>query len=271
MPELPEVETTRKGISPHIKNKRVKEVIVRQKKLRWEIPNTLSEDLPGQAFSAVDRRGKYILLQSSKGTLLIHLGMSGSLRIVEKDSVAGKHDHVDIVMEDDKALRYTDPRKFGCMLWQAEEIDSHPLLANLGPEPLTDDFDGAYLFKQSRGRSAAIKTFIMDSKVVVGVGNIYANEALFMAGINPKRAAGKISKAKYKTLVACIKEILTRAIKVGGTTLRDFTNSSGEPGYFKQALNVYGRGGEECMQCKKPLKEIRLGQRSTVYCTNCQK
>lgn len=271
MPELPEVETTRKGISPHIMNQRVADVVIRQKKLRWEIPNTLSEELPGHAFSDIKRRGKYLLLDSDNGTLLIHLGMSGSLRIVDKSATVGKHDHVDIVFENSKALRFTDPRRFGCMLWATSIDESHPLLSNLGPEPLSEDFDSDYLFKVSRGRSAAIKTFIMDSKVVVGVGNIYANEALFRAGINPKRATGKISKSRYDKLVPCIKEILQRSITVGGTTLRDFTNSSGEPGYFKQSLNVYGRGGEKCKKCKHVLKEIRLGQRSTVYCTNCQR
>ncbi|MDD9889848.1 MAG: bifunctional DNA-formamidopyrimidine glycosylase/DNA-(apurinic or apyrimidinic site) lyase [Gammaproteobacteria bacterium] len=271
MPELPEVETTRNGIYPHIKNKRVEEVIVRQKKLRWEIPDTLPAELPGHSFNHIDRRGKYLLLHSKKGILIIHLGMSGSLRIVAQDSPAGKHDHVDIVLQGGKVLRYTDPRRFGCMLWEQAPVESHPLLIKLGPEPLTKDFDYKHLFKVSRGRSAAVKTFIMDSKVVVGVGNIYANEALFMAGINPKRAAGKISKQTYVSLVHCIKEILQKSISVGGTTLRDFTNSGGEPGYFKQALSVYGRGGENCLKCNRVLKEIRLGQRSTVYCTQCQR
>jgi len=271
VPELPEVETTKRGIEPHITNKRVKEVIIRQKRLRWDVPNSLSAELTGHSITTVNRRGKYLLLESTKGTLLMHLGMSGSLRIVNSELVADKHDHVDIVFDNGKALRFTDPRRFGCLLWEQDTIDSHPLLANLGPEPLSEDFDSSYLYIVSRGRSAAIKTFVMNSKVVVGVGNIYAAEALFMAGINPKRAAGKVSKATYEKLIPCIKEILQNAINLGGTTLRDFTDSSGEPGYFKQSLNVYGRGGEECVQCKKLLTEIRLGQRSTVYCKNCQK
>lgn len=271
MPELPEVETTKQGISPHIRNKRVREIIVRQRKLRWEVPNDLLIDLPGNKITNIQRRGKYLLLYSSKGVLIIHLGMSGSLRIVDESFSVGKHDHVDIVLENGNALRFTDPRRFGCILWGQEPIESHPLLVKLGPEPLSNEFDCDYLFAQSRHRSAAIKTLIMDSKIVVGVGNIYANEALFIAGINPKRQARKISKLKYEKLVPSIKEVLRQAISVGGTTLRDFTNISGEPGYFRQSLRVYGRGGQECSACKNILKEIRLGQRSTVYCSRCQR
>ena len=271
MPELPEVETTKRGISRHVVNKQVEKIVVRQKKLRWEVPKKLSQDLPGKKILSVTRRGKYLLLGSSNGTMIIHLGMSGSLRIVDKDMPAAIHDHVDVVFADGKALRYTDPRRFGCVLWEDSDIDSHPLLIHLGPEPLREEFDSGYLFETSRGRSAAIKTFIMDSKVVVGVGNIYANEALFLAGINPKRAAGKISQARFDKLVPCIKKILQEAISVGGTTLKDFTDSSGEPGYFKQSLKVYGRAGKKCVGCENELKEIRLGQRSTVYCTHCQK
>lgn len=271
MPELPEVETTRRGILPHVKNKKVKSVILRQKKLRWPITPALSKELPGQTISAVERRGKYLLLTSDAGTLLIHLGMSGSLRIVDRGHAIGKHDHVDIVLQDNKILRYTDPRRFGCMLWQRHEIDTHPLLKSLGPEPLSCQFDGQHLFARSRKRTAPIKSFIMDSHNVAGVGNIYANEALFFAGINPKRAAGKISLRRYQKLAQCIKQVLERAIEAGGTTLRDFTNSNGDPGYFKQSLQVYGRGGLACNSCQRSLKEIRLGQRSTVYCTNCQR
>ena len=271
MPELPEVETTRRGILPHITNKRVSRVVIRQPQLRWPISPNLVTELTGQIIRSVDRRGKYLLVKTDVGTLIIHLGMSGSLRIVGVTQVAGKHDHVDIEFSSNNILRFTDPRRFGCMLWQQDNIALHPLLASLGPEPLEAEFDADYLHARSRGRSAPIKSFIMDSSVVVGVGNIYANEALFMAGIAPKRAAGKISKPRYVILVECIKQVLGRAIEVGGTTLRDFTNSSGEPGYFKQSLQVYGRGGEPCVHCKQPLKEIRLGQRTTVYCTTCQK
>lgn len=271
MPELPEVETTRSGIEPHIKNRRVSKVILRRKSLRWPITPALSKDLPGETFQSVSRRGKYLLLATHKGTLLIHLGMSGSLRIVDFNRPAAKHDHVDIVLANNKVLRYTDPRRFGCLLWETESIESHPLLASLGPEPLSEDFNTDYLFKKSRARNVPIKTFIMDSKVVVGVGNIYANESLFLAGINPKRSAGKISKKRFQTLLRCIQQVLQRAIDVGGTTLRDFTGSDGEPGYFAQSLHVYGRKGEPCHACKATLKEIRQGQRSTVYCPRCQR
>ena len=271
MPELPEVETTRRGIEPHVEKEQVSEVILRRKNLRWPITPSVSEELPGEIISAVSRRGKYLLLVTDKGTLIIHLGMSGSLRIVDSSRVIQKHDHVDIVFANHKILRYTDPRRFGCILWDTGVIESHPLLATLGPEPLSDEFHSDYLFKKSRTRSAPIKTFIMDSKIVVGVGNIYANESLFLAGINPKRAAGNVSKPRYEKLVQCIREVLQRAIDVGGTTLKDFTNSDGEPGYFAQSLHVYGRKGEPCHACGSTLKEVRQGQRSTVYCPKCQR
>ncbi|MBL4572987.1 MAG: bifunctional DNA-formamidopyrimidine glycosylase/DNA-(apurinic or apyrimidinic site) lyase, partial [Gammaproteobacteria bacterium] len=235
MPELPEVETTRRGIKPHIEKKKVSEVILRRKTLRWPITPALSKDLPGETFISVSRRGKYLLLATKKGTLLIHLGMSGSLRIVDSNRPVAKHDHVDIVLTNNKALRYTDPRRFGCMLWETEPIELHPLLVSLGPEPLSDEFHSDYLFQKSRRRNVAVKAFIMDSKVVVGVGNIYANESLFLAGINPQRSAGKVSKRRYEKLLQCIQQVLQRAIDVGGTTLRDFTGSDGEPGYFAQS------------------------------------
>ena len=271
MPELPEVETTRRGIEPHIENNKVSKVILRRKTLRWPITPALSKDLPGETIQSVSRRGKYLLLATQKGCLLIHLGMSGSLRIVESSRAAAKHDHVDVVFANNKVLRYTDPRRFGCILWETEPIEAHPLLASLGPEPLEDNFHTDYLFKKSRSRNVAVKTFIMDSKVVVGVGNIYANESLFLAGISPKRSAGKISKPRYEKLVECIQQVLQQAIDVGGTTLKDFTGSDGEPGYFAQSLHVYGRRGEPCHGCNGTLKEIRQGQRSTVYCPQCQK
>ena len=271
MPELPEVETTRRGIETHIENNKVSKVILRRKTLRWPITPALSKDLPGETIQSVSRRGKYLLLATQKGCLLIHLGMSGSLRIVESSRAAAKHDHVDVVFANNKVLRYTDPRRFGCILWETEPIEAHPLLASLGPEPLEDNFHTDYLFKKSRRRNIAVKTFIMDSKVVVGVGNIYANESLFLAGISPKRSAGKISKPRYEKLVECIQQVLQQAIDVGGTTLKDFTGSDGEPGYFAQSLHVYGRRGEPCHGCNGTLKEIRQGQRSTVYCSQCQK
>lgn len=274
MPELPEVETTRLGILPHIENQRVSRVVLRQRQLRWPISANLESGLTGQTIRQITRRGKYLLLATDAGTLIIHLGMSGSLRIVNGTTLArppGKHDHVDIEFANAQTLRFTDPRRFGCLLWQTDPVAEHPLLKLLGPEPLEDLFDADYLHGRSRGRKAPVKAFIMDSRIVVGVGNIYANEALYRAGISPRRAAGKIARARYVALVACIRKVLGDAIAVGGTTLRDFTNSSGDPGYFKQSLQVYGRGGLPCLQCQHDLTEIRLGQRSTVYCSHCQK
>ncbi len=271
MPELPEVETTRLGILPHIQNQKVTAVVIRQPKLRWPVAPELSEALVGQRIISVQRRGKYLLLATNTGTLLIHLGMSGSLKIVAQKQAPGKHDHVDILMQGSTMLRYTDPRRFGCMLWQHGDVLAHTLLRHLGPEPLGDDFDGAVLFQKSRLRKTPVKSFIMDSHIVVGVGNIYANEALFLAGINPKIAAGKIARQRYQKLAHCIRVILQQAIKLGGTTLKDFTGSDGKPGYFKQELRVYGRGGRPCTSCGQALKEIRLGQRSTVYCSRCQR
>lgn len=270
MPELPEVETTCRGIRPYVENKSIRDVIVRQSKLRWPISTEITTVLPGKCIKTVTRRGKYVLLDLGAGYVLIHLGMSGSLRIAKQAEEVKKHDHVDIVLKNGDILRYHDPRRFGCMLWAGMQPYKHVLLEKLGPEPLSDDFDGDYLFRLSRKRSAAIKTFVMDSHVVVGVGNIYANEALFAAGIRPRRRAAKVSKASYIKLAAAIKEILSDAIKQGGTTLRDFVGGDGKPGYFKQSLSVYGRGGETCVNCQTSLKEIRLGQRSTVYCPTCQ-
>jgi len=270
MPELPEVETTRLGISPLILNEPVSSVAVRTPRLRWPIPEDLARRLTGTRFSRVERRGKYLLLDNGQGRLIIHLGMSGSLRVVNGTDAPGKHDHVDIVFANGKALRFTDPRKFGCLLWHEGAASDHPLLQGLGPEPLSDDFDGTYLKRLSRGRQLAVKNFIMDSSVVVGVGNIYASESLFNAGIRPSRPAGRIALPRYLRLVQEIRSVLRQAIDVGGTTLRDFTGSDGKPGYFKQSLKVYGRGGQPCLQCGETLKEIRLGQRGTVYCSHCQ-
>ncbi len=270
MPELPEVETTRRGIQGHIEGKTIKDVIVRQQQLRWPVSDEITTILPGQRINQVHRRGKYLLLETGQGTVLIHLGMSGSLSIANKGKAAKKHDHVDIILKDGAILRYHDPRRFGCMLWAGVQPYKHVLLESLGPEPLTDDFNAQYLFVLSRKRQAAVKSFIMDSHIVVGVGNIYANEALFMAGIRPRKAAGRVSRASYEKLVAAIKLILASAIEQGGTTLRDFVGSDGKPGYFKQSLSVYGRGGDACLNCGSTLKEIRLGQRSTVYCRHCQ-
>ena len=269
MPELPEVETTRRGIAPYLEGQRVSRVIVRERRLRWPIPEDLDVRLSGQRIESVTRRAKYLLLTAEAGTLISHLGMSGNLRLVPIDTPVAKHEHVDIELESGLALRYTDPRRFGAMLWSTEPL-LHELLVKLGPEPLTELFDGERLFQLSRGKSMAVKPFIMDNAVVVGVGNIYATEALFAAGIDPRREAGSISRARYLELSLQIKRILAHAIERGGTTLRDFIGGDGQPGYFQQELFVYGRGGELCKVCGTGLREIRLGQRASVWCPRCQ-
>lgn len=270
MPELPEVETTRRGIAPHTLGERVGSVVVRNPSLRWPVALELSTLLPGSTVEAIERRGKYLLFRTEAGTLIVHLGMSGSLRMVTHSEAPGKHDHIDIVFDVGVILRYNDPRRFGCMLWTPGDPGEHELLRHLGPEPLQDDFNTDYLYSRSRGRKSAIKTFIMDSHIVVGVGNIYANEALYLAGIRPDRAAGRVSKARYDLLVWAIRDVLSAAVKQGGTTLRDFVGGDGKPGYFRQQLNVYDHGGEPCPGCGRELREIRLGQRNTVYCGHCQ-
>lgn len=271
MPELPEVETTRRGIAPHIEGKTVRDVIVRHHQLRWPVPRGLKATLVGHKVKSVSRRAKYLLIEFDHGTLILHLGMSGSLRIIDGALPADKHDHVDIVFENGRALRLTDPRRFGAVLWTRDDPQQHDLIAHLGPEPLSDAFSGDYLFQRSRGRKGTIKQFIMDGKIVVGVGNIYANESLFLAGINPKRLAGRISRERYDTLAEAVKQVLAAAIKQGGTTLRDFVGGDGRPGYFAQQLNVYGREGEPCRVCGTPIRHLVLGQRSTYYCSNCQR
>ncbi|WP_043696307.1 bifunctional DNA-formamidopyrimidine glycosylase/DNA-(apurinic or apyrimidinic site) lyase [Luteibacter sp. 9133] len=269
MPELPEVETTRRGIAPHLEGRRVTGVVLRRPDLRWPIPPEISSLLPGQVIEAVDRRAKYLLLRTQAGTALFHLGMSGMLRVLLPDTPVGKHDHVDLMLESDRVLRFTDPRRFGALLWQMPG-ETHALLEGIGPEPLTDAFDGDVLWRLSRGRSAAVKTFIMDNAVVVGVGNIYASEALFAAGIDPRRAAGKVSRERYAKLASEIKRILAYAITRGGTTLRDFLAPDGAPGYFFQELFAYGRAGEPCRTCTTPIKVVTLGQRASFYCPTCQ-
>jgi formamidopyrimidine-DNA glycosylase len=271
MPELPEVETTCRGIAPHIVGQTVKQVIIRQPRLRWLVPESLGPALTGLCIQTVSRRAKYLLFTTGAGTMLVHLGMSGSLRILSTGQGAGKHDHIDFIFNDDTVLRFNDPRRFGAVLWTTAPAAEHQLLRNLGPEPLLDGFNGELLYALSRNRKMPVKSFIMDSHIVVGVGNIYANEALFMAGILPARQAGKISLARYQKLADCIRVILQNAIQQGGTTLRDFVNEAGKPGYFQQQLRVYGRAGLPCMQCQQPLKEIRPANRSTVFCGNCQR
>mgnify|MGYP003606217389 CR=1 FL=1 len=275
MPELPEVETTRRGLAPHLLGRRIVTVTLRRSDLRWPIPREVSERLPGQRIEAVERRAKYLLLHTAAGSALLHLGMSGLLRVLPPDTPPGPHDHVDIALEAGadaaaRVLRFTDPRRFGCLLWQPPG-ETHELLAALGPEPLTDAFDGDRLWRLSRGRRAAVKPFLMDNAIVVGVGNIYASEALFAAGIDPRRAAGGVSRARYARLAAEVKRILAWAIERGGTTLRDFLSPDGAPGYFFRELFVYGREGEPCRACGTPIRAVTLGQRSTFWCPRCQR
>ena len=270
MPELPEVETTRRGIAPFSEGKQVAQLVIRDPRLRWPVPDDLPQRLAGQTLREADRRAKYLLLRFDHGTVIVHLGMSGSLRVVTDNSPLRKHDHIDLAFTDGTRLRFNDPRRFGCWLWH-EHPQDHPLLASLGPEPLGQDFSGPYLFRKSRGRKTPIKSFLMDNRIVVGVGNIYANEALFRTGIHPSRPAGRIGAARYQRLCDAIRETLSAAILSGGTTLRDFVNSDGKPGYFAQSLLVYGRAGLPCVECQRPLREIRTNQRSTVYCTRCQR
>lgn len=270
MPELPEVETTRRGIEPHIQGKRVYRIIIRQPQLRWPVSEDLVPNFTGQIIQSVSRRAKYLLLETNAGTAILHLGMSGSLRIVSANLPTGKHDHVDIIFTDQTTLRFTDPRRFGAFLWTSETPEDHPLLTHLGPEPLSNDFDGEQLYELSRKRTAAVKSFIMDSQIVVGVGNIYASESLFLAGIKPTRQAGRISLSRYQKLSEAIQQVLRQAIQQGGTTLRDFVNETGKPGYFKQSLAVYGRNEEPCIRCQTPIRQIKIGQRASYYCPSCQ-
>lgn len=269
MPELPEVETTRRGIAPHMEGRRIRRAIVRQPKLRWEIPPQVRA-LRDATVRGIRRRAKYLLIDTDRGQLLMHLGMSGSLRVVDADLPPGTHDHVDLVLDSGRAVRLNDPRRFGAVLF-SDEADTHPLLRDLGPEPLSDAFDGAWLAARARGRRSAVKSFIMDNAVVVGVGNIYAQESLFLAGIHPSRAAGRISAARYEALARAIRTVLADAIEAGGTTLRDFSGADGRPGYFAQSLRVYGRAGAPCVTCGATLKAARHGQRSTCYCPHCQR
>jgi len=269
VPELPEVETSRRGIAPWVEQQEVCGVVIRDRRLRWPVPVDIDNRLPGQRIRSVGRRAKYLLLDTAAGTAMLHLGMSGSVRIIDQDEPAGKHDHVDIRFQSGKALRFRDPRRFGSLLW-TEDPSKHALLRDLGPEPLSGDFSGEYLWQAARGRRVSIKPFIMNASVVVGVGNIYASEALFRAGIHPKRSAGRVGRERMDRLAVAIQSVLQRAIDAGGTTLRDFHGGDGEPGYFKQQLDVYDRAGLPCRNCDKPITSIVLGQRSTYYCKRCQ-
>lgn len=270
MPELPEVETTRRGIEPHLLGRRISDVEIRQASLRWPIDPALAGHFRGAVIDSVQRRAKYLLIHTSAGTLILHLGMSGNLRLLDQGVTAGKHDHADIVLDNATLLRLHDPRRFGALLWTDQDPSSHPLMANLGPEPLSADFDGDHLYQLSRRRKAPVKTFIMNSHVVVGVGNIYASEALYLAGIRPGIAAGRVSGPRYQALAASVKQVLRRAIRAGGTTLRDFRGSDGRPGYFQQKLQVYGREGGACNKCGTTIRRIVIANRSTFYCPRCQ-
>lgn len=270
MPELPEVETTRRGITPHILNQTVESIIIRAPKLRWPIPKSIATDLPGLKVLDIERRAKYLLLRFTTGTLIIHLGMSGRLQTLSVKTPPQKHDHVDFSFANGAWLRYTDPRRFGSILWTTESPLEHKLLKNLGPEPLNPEFTSKYLFAQNKNKKVAIKKLIMDSQIVVGVGNIYASEALFAAKIDPRKAAQDVSLEQCTLLVKHIKKILKLAIAQGGTTLKDFLDTSGKPGYFSQKLQVYGRDKQPCNDCNSPIQSLQLGQRNTFFCENCQ-
>ncbi len=280
MPELPEVETTRRGLAPHLEGRRVIGVTLRRPDLRWPIPHEIETLLPSRTILSVRRRAKYLLMDTEAGSALWHLGMSGSLRVLPADTPVRTHDHVDVLIEgaghaQAGVLRFNDPRRFGCLLWQPLG-ETHELLRELGPEPLSDGsgddaFNGDYLFERSRGRKAPVKAFLMDQKVVVGVGNIYAAEALFAAGVSPLRAAGRVSRDRYAAIAQAVRAILAYAIERGGTTLRDFISPDGAPGYFEQELSAYGRGGQPCPRCGRPLKQALLAQRATVWCGHCQR
>jgi formamidopyrimidine-DNA glycosylase len=269
MPELPEVETTRRGIAPHLSGQRIDAVTVRERRLRWPVP-ALEQLLPGHRIQCVDRRAKYLLLRFDHGTLIAHLGMSGSLRIVAPGTPPRPHDHVDVCFPGG-CLRLHDPRRFGALLWTDEDPLAHPRLCDLGPEPLSESFNGSTLAGAAQRRRVAIKNLIMDGRVVVGVGNIYATEALFRAGIHPARASERIAGRRLAVLADEIKQVLGHAIARGGTTLRDFVNESGTPGYFAQELLVYGRAGQPCRRCGRTLRTRQIGQRASAYCPGCQR
>ncbi len=271
MPELPEVETTRRGIEPWLVGHRIDEVVVRDRRLRWPVAQSLPARLRGSTVRAVRRRAKYLLIATDTGTAILHLGMSGSLRVMDAAAPPLAHDHFDIVLDSGRCLRFNDPRRFGCLLFTTGDPLRHRLLADLAAEPLSREFTGDQLWRHARGRRASIKAFIMDSHAVVGVGNIYASEALFRAGIRPGLAAGRVSRERMTALVASIREVLTEAIGVGGTTLRDYVDASGMPGYFRQKLYVYERAGQPCRKCRNRIRQYRQGQRSTYWCPSCQR
>jgi formamidopyrimidine-DNA glycosylase len=245
-------------------------VVVRERRLRWPVPRSLNRTLSGKRVASVGRRAKYILLNFSHGTLMIHLGMSGRLRVVPADTPPAKHDHVDFVLDSGKVLRFHDPRRFGSILWVSQDFTNNKLIKNLGPEPFDEALTGAALYRLSRGRKTGIKQFIMDGRIIVGVGNIYASEALFRAGIRPGRAAGRVTLSRFDQLLDAIRQVLSEAIKAGGTTLRDYSRVTGEPGYFEQSLDVYERAGSPCVNCASLIRRKVIGQRASYYCPSCQ-
>lgn len=275
MPELPEVETTLRGIEPYLHNSQLQKIDVRNAKLRWPVPSRELQKLSDQTIQSVTRRAKYLLIDFGDSVVMLHLGMSGSLRVLNPDVPVGKHDHIDLVVltqhGERKVIRFNDPRRFGSCLLLDKPVNEHKLLKSLGLEPLTDEFDGDFLYQKSRPRSVTAKQFIMDNKVVVGVGNIYASEALFAVGIRPTRPANQVSLARYQSLAVAIKQVLSDAIMAGGTSLNDFTQTDGKPGYFKQELQVYGREGESCNSCGQKIKSAVIGQRNTYFCNQCQR
>jgi formamidopyrimidine-DNA glycosylase len=271
MPELPEVETTRRGIETAVVDHAIERIIVREPRLRWRVPAELPQLAAGQHVNALSRRAKYLLFSLGNGTVIVHLGMSGSLRVLPAATPPLLHDHLDIVLDTGLCLRFNDPRRFGSVLWTVDAPETHPLLRSLGPEPLSPEFNGSALARAARGRRVAIKQLLMNSQVVVGVGNIYASEALFRAGIRPRRVAGRLKPDEFDALAKSIKQVLREAIRSGGTTLRDYVNADGMPGYFRQKLFVYERTDEPCRVCKTPIKHLVQGQRSTYFCGTCQK
>lgn len=271
MPELPEVETTRRGLEPHLAGQRVRDVVVRNARLRMPVVPGLAEILRGKTLGGIARRGKYLLVDCGQGWLILHLGMSGSLRILPAVTPPEKHDHLDLVLENGYCMRLRDPRRFGAVIWTQTDPLRHPLLVRLGVEPLADEFDGRWLYRVTRGKTGSIKQTLMDAHVLVGVGNIYANEALFHAGIRPALKAGRLGRARCERLAHAVREVLCQAIDAGGSSLRDFVDSNGRPGYFQQQYFVYGRDGEPCRQCGAAIRLLRLGQRSSFYCARCQR
>jgi len=270
VPELPEVETTRRGIRTALHRRTITGFVLRERRLRWPVDPALERELPGQRVLEVRRRAKYLLIDLDRGTLLAHLGMSGSLRVLPPDTPLLPHDHYDLRLDSGRCLRFNDPRRFGSLIWVCGDPAGHPLLAGLGPEPLESGFDVDYLADRARGRRVAIKPFLMDQRIVVGVGNIYASEALYRAGIHPRRAAGRVSRARLGRVVEAVQAVLGEAIRQGGTTLRDYVSAEGTPGYFRQKLYVYERAGEPCRRCGATVRQIVQGQRSSYFCPSCQ-